>query len=255
MPHETAPFKNSRGNVEARVSENDILLVDAALQDQTTDPIITYFNQVTNSTTLNGAIAIGDRTIIVTDATGIVVGSYIILFHPTSLRFTTFFAVVVAGTTITLDGPIDFDYPDGTFVDIAIVDMSVDGSGTPEVFGLRGTGIPPGVDLDFDVTRIIFEMTCDSAISLDLFGNIAALTRGLLVRSRNTRYKNLFNLKTNGEIAGIMYDWTPFESINPTQGIDGFVSRLTFAGQSKIGVVVRLPLGDDLEVHIQQKGI
>lgn len=231
--------------------DTDAPYQDVFIQDQTTDVIVANFNQVTNSTTLNGAVAIDDRIIIVTSATGIVEGSYIILFNPASVRFTPFFAIGVAGTSITLDGPIDFDYPDGTFVDVAITDLSVDGSGTPEVFGLRGTGIPPGVDLKFDITRIIFEMTCDSAISLDLFGNITALTRGLLVRTRNARYKNIFNVKTNGEIAGVMYDWTPFESINPNQGIDGFIARLTFGGQSKIGVVIRLALGEDLEVHIQ----
>lgn len=222
--------------------------LDVISKDQTTDMIIVNFNQVHNSTTLNGAVDIEDRTIIVTSATGIVEGSYLILFDPASVRFSTFTVIGVASTTITLDSPIDFAYPDGTFVDVAITEMSVDGSGTPEVFGLRGVGAPPGIELTLDVTRIIFEMTTDSAVSLELFGDIAALTRGLLVRSRNGRVKNLFNVKSNGEIAGIMFDWQPFASTNPVQGIDGFVSRLTF---TRLGVVTRLPIGEDLEVWVQ----
>lgn len=228
--------------------DDDAPYIDTFTQDQTTDMIIVNFNQVHNSTTLNGAVALDDRDIIVTSATGIVIGSYIILFDPGSVRFSTFFAIGVAGTTITLDNPIDFAYPDGTFVDVAIVEMSVDGSGTPEMFGLRGTGTPLGVELSFDVTRIIFECTTDSAVSLDLFGNIVALARGVLIRSRNGRIKNIFNVKTNGEIAGVMFDWDPFVATNPVQGIDGFVSRLTF---TKLGVVVRLRIGEDLEVHVQ----
>ena len=228
--------------------------LDVALQDQTTDPIIAYFNQVHNSTTL--AVAVPDvstnpRIIVVASATGIVVGSYIILFDPASVRFSTFFATAVNGVNITLDSPIDFEYPIGTFVDVAIVDMSVNGSVTPQVFGLRGTGAPPGIELSFDVTRIIFTCIAASPVSLSLFADITALTNGLLMRSRNARTKNVFNVKDNREIQGLMFDFTPSVATNPAQGEDGFVSRLTFGGQNKIGVVIRLPIGEDLEMWIQ----
>ena len=228
--------------------------LDVALQDQTTDAIIVYFNQVHDSTAL--AVSVPDittepRIIVVDDATGIVVGSYIILFDPASVRFSTFFATAVNGVNITLDSPIDFEYPIGTFVDVAIVDMSVNGSVTPEVFGLRGVGAPPGVELSFDVTRIIFTCIADSPVSLSLFANLTALTNGLLLRSRNTRVKNIFNAKDNREIQGLMFDYTPSTATNPAQGEDGFVSRLTFGGQNKIGVVIRLPIGEDLEVWAQ----
>ena len=238
-------------------NENNVLkivadeAIDTNWQDQTTDAIIIYFNKVTNSTTLNGAVELNDRIIVVTSATGIVVGSYIILFDPISVRFSTCFVTAVAGTSITLDSPLDFAYPDGTYVDIAIVDMSVDGSSTEQIFGLRGIGAPPGIDLSLDVTRIIFECTAASPIALNLFADLVALTRGLLIRSRNGRVKNILNIKTNGEIAGIMFDWTPYLATNPQQGIDGFVARLTFAGPSKIGVAIRLPIGEDLESWIQ----
>ena len=225
--------------------------LDVILQDKHDDAIIVYFNQVHNSTTLNGAVSINDRIIIVADATGIVVGSYIILFDPASVRFTAFFATIVDGLNIHLDSPIDFDYPDGTFVDVAIVDMSVNGSVTPEVFGLRGVGAPPGIELTFDVTRIIISCIASSPVTLSLFANIAALTNGLLLRSRNGRFKNVFNVKDNREIKGIMFDFDPSVATNPAQGEDGFVSRLTFAGQNKLGVAIRLPIGEDLETWIQ----
>ena len=228
--------------------------LDVALQDQTTDAIIAYFNQVHNSTTL--AVAVPDittnpRIITVVSATGIVIGSYIILFDADSLRFSTFFVIAVNGVNITLDSPIDFEYPIGTNVDVAIVDMSVNGSVTPQVFGLRGIGAPPGIELSFDVTRVIFSCIADSPVDLSLFANITALTNGLLMRSRNGRVKNVFNVKDNREIAGIMFDFAVTSALNPAQGEDGFIGRLTFGGQSKIGVVIRLPIGEDLEVWVQ----
>lgn len=228
--------------------------LDVALQDQTTDAIIVYFNQVHDSTTLAAAvpdITTEPRIIVVASATGIVIGSYIILFDPASVRFSTFFVTAVNGVNITLDSPIDFEYPIGTFVDVAIVDMSVNGSVTPEVFGLRGVGVPPGIDLSFDVTRLIFTCIAASPVSSSLFADIAALTNGLLLRSRNERVKNIFNVKDNREIQGLMFDFTPSVATNPAQGEDGFVGRLTFAGNHKIGVAIRLPIGEDLETWVQ----
>jgi hypothetical protein len=146
---------------------------------------------------------------------------------------------------------VDYAYESGTNVDVAITNMAVDGSVTPQVFGLRGTGAPPGVDIEFDLTRIIFECVTTSAVNLLLFANFAKLTRGLLFRCRNGIYNNIFNVKSNSEIASIMFDFNVSQSINPAQGVDGFVSRLTFAGPSKIGVTIRLPIGEDAEIVVQ----
>jgi hypothetical protein len=225
--------------------------VDVNIQDQTTDVIIQKFNQVHNSTTLNGAVAIEEEEIIVTDATGIVAGSHLILFDPASVRFSTFIALTPSGTTIPLDRPLDFAYPDGTFVDVAITNMAVDGSVTTQVFGLRGTGAPPGVDLDVDITRIIITMLTTNPVAYDLFGDLPALTKGVTVRVRNGKYFNIVNFKTNGELAGAMYDLTSAEAVNPNQGQNGYIGRMTFAGTNKMGVAIRLPIGEDLEILIQ----
>ena len=154
---------------------------------------------------------------------------------------------------IVIDTPIDFDFLTGTFVDISVTDLSTaNGSlASPITFGLRGTGAPPGVDLDVDITRIIFTCVASSAVDLTTFCNFLSLTNGLVLRRRNDVQENIFNVKDNGEIAGIMYDFNVSTATNPAQGEDGFVSRLTFAGSSKIGVAIRLPVGDDLELLVQ----
>lgn len=224
---------------------------DAALQDQHTDAIIAYFNKVTNSTTLASPATSGDKTITLTSTTGTANGKYIILFSPALIRFTTFFQIGAAvGNVITLDGPMDAEYPAGTYVDIADIDMSVDGSGTTQVFGLRGIGVPPGIESEMDVTRLIFQCQTSSPVTLGLFGNISELTNGLHLRKRNgiDDTNNILNFKTNNDIANAMYD---LEIFQPKHGINGFSSRLTFGGQSKIGVVIRLCIGEDLEFHIQ----
>jgi hypothetical protein len=221
------------------------------ISDQTTDAIIQKFNQVHNSTTLNGAVAIDDTQIIVTDATGIVAGSHVILFDPASVRFMSCKALTPSGTTIPIDRPLDFAFPDGTFVDVAITDMAVDGSTTTQIFGLRGTGAPPGVDLKVDITRIIITMLTTNAPAYNLFGDLPALSKGITIRSRNGHYHNIVNVKTNGEWAGVMYDLSSADAVNPNQGQNGWVGRMTFAGTNKMGVAIRLPVGEDLEILIQ----
>ena len=226
--------------------------LDVNAQDQTTDDIIVKFNKISNSTTLSAAGSIGDRTLTLTSATGTAAGKYIILFHPSSERFTAFHQVGIAvGNVITIDGPLDFDYPSGTFVDLSDTNMIVDGSSTPQIFGLRGTSAPPGVDIDFDMTRII--MSCLTATSVDLskFGDLDALSNGLQFRQRNNRYKNSFNIKTNREIDFIFgTGWKPYSAQNAQQGQHGFTAMLTYADMENIGVSKRLPIGTDFEAIV-----
>ncbi len=226
---------------------------DIFIQDQYTDAVITYFNKITNSTLLTNPVSVDDKTITVDDPTGIVIGSYIILFNISLIRYTTFFVVGVAGSVITLDNPMDVAYPAGTFVDISIVDIAVDGSIAHQIFGIRNpTGDqPPGIQLSFDVTRIIMQCTASSPVELGLFGDLPPLTNGLFLRKNGSRFFNILNFKTNNDIANTMFDFIVYQSTNPAQGVDGFVSRLTFAGPNKIGVTVRLDLGEDMEIHVQ----
>lgn len=223
------------------------------IQDQTSRPIIVKFNRVTNSTTLSSPASKGDTSIVVTSATGIVQGSYIIIFNPTTSRF--MFATVTniaAAPTIVLDTPLETDFAAGTYIDVGVTNLKSIGSlASPVIYGLRGTGSPPGVDITVDITRLIFTATCSDAVNLSTFVNLEELTNGMVLRRRNDVIENIFNVKSNKEIAALMYDWTPYGATNPVQGVDGFTSRLTFAGQNKIGVAIRLPIGDDLEVLIQ----
>ena len=256
--------KDPESNARVIVDENQGTAViagkqDVNKQDQFTPGIIQKFNQVHDSTELAEDIVIISHNpvdfvydIVVVSATGIVVGSHIILFNPVLLRFTTFTALAVNGTTITLDSPVDVPYTAGTFVDIAITDLAVDGSTTPQVFGLRGTGVIPGVEIKVDITRIIVNCLTTNSVDLSKFGDIAlGLTRGLVLRFRNGDVFNIFNIKTNGELDNITQDWKPYDAQNVQQGQNGFTVRLTFNGDDKLGIVQRLRAGEDVELIVQ----
>ena len=226
-------------------------LADVNLQDQTSPVFIGKFNKVTNTTTLTSETAIDDLTIEVASATGISAGSFLILFSPSTVRYYAGTVLDVTDLVVTLDTPLDSALPIGSNVDVTVTNMAVNGSATTQTFGLRGVSAPPGIELTIDVTRVIFTMVTADPVSLSLFGDLPALTNGLVLRKRDGVYNNVFNVKSNRELANLMYDFTPSLATNPAQGENGFVSRLTFGGQSKIGVVQRLKLGEDLEFLIQ----
>jgi hypothetical protein len=238
-----------KGGDRARVTNGGL---DVNIQDQFTPAIIAPFHEVAGNTTVAVQPAIDDRTITVTSSAGMAVGNVFIVFNADELRFTFFKILVIAGNVITVDSPVDFAYPVGSFVDFGIDNLNVDGSGTTRVFGLRGGGTPPGVDLEADITRII--LTCQTTNSVDLskFGDIVGgITNGLVLRRRDGIYRNIFNVKDNQEISNLMFDFNTFDANNINQGRNGFIGRLTFAGQNKLGVTIRLGAGEDLELLVQ----
>jgi hypothetical protein len=223
---------------------------DVSLLDQTTPPLFIKFNTVHKSTTLAQDALLYSKVIVVEDATSIVAGNYIIMFCIKTNRVSFFTATNVTTNTITLDSPIDVAYSTGTFVDGATTDMTVNGSVTPVTFGLRGLGVLPGVLLKVDITKIIITCVAASPVDLTTFADIAALGNGLLMRCRNGDSHNIFNVKTNRDISGLM-TLEVTAALNPAQGEDGFKSELQFAGQSEVGVVIRLAVGEDLEAIVQ----
>jgi len=226
------------------------LVVDAALQDQTTPILIVPANKVSNTTTLTTTIAKGDMTIDVDTTTGFVAGVFIVLANATENRYMTARQVgAIAGSTVTLDTPVDFEYPAGTQITNGSTNLGVNGAVTTQVFSLRASD--PGLPLIVDITRMIFTCTTATAVDMSTFGDLAALTNGLVLRRVDGTYNNIFNVKTNGEIASLMYDFQVYDATNPQQGQDGFVSRLTFAGQNKIGVTLRIGPDEDVELLIQ----
>lgn len=223
---------------------------DVNIQDQHSPVIIAEMSVVENETTLNGAIAIEDRTITVTDATGFIAEKYLSIFDIVSNRFFVAYIISVLGNDITLDTPLDFAYPDGSFVTSGITNMNVDGSVTPVIFGLRNTTQSVGIVMD--ITRVLFYNLSDTAVDLSKFGDITdGLVNGIVMRKVDGTTHNIFNRKTNGGLKALTMDLDILSSTNPQQGQNGFVSRLTFAGQNKIGVTVRLSPGEDLQLIVQ----
>jgi hypothetical protein len=218
--------------------------LDVSVQDQTSPPLIVNMNRTINVTSLTSPTAIGDTTIVVASATGFVDGVHITLTDPVSGRYYTGHQVgAIATLTVTVDTPIDFVYTHDMTSAIGTL-------AAPIIYSVRA-GEQSDVPTTVDITRLIFTCTDDTAVDFTKFCGGPPLTNGIVLRRVDGYYQNIFNVKTNQDLANIMFDFVVAASSNPVQGVDGFVSRLTFGGQNKMGVVVRIGPGEDLELLVQ----
>ena len=180
---------------------------DVNIQDQSSPIIVANLSNETASTTLATLLAIDDYTFDVADATGFLVGSYLSIFSIPDNRFYLATILNIATNTITVDTPLDFAFPIGSFVTSGNRNLNVDGSVTPVIYGLRNTD--QAIGSTFDITRLMFTCTTSGTNDLSRFGDIVGgLTRGIMLRKKNGTYENIFNVKTNGELANLMYDLT-----------------------------------------------
>lgn len=219
------------------------------IENQTTPVIILPMAKEVTRTTLAANSVVGLYDLSVVSSTGFVIGHHLRLVDPDSDRFYYATILDIQANVITLDTQLDFVYLAGSQVVDAVINMAVNGALIPVIFKHRLGS--PSTPSDTDITRIILTCTTSTSIDLSKFGDLAPLGRGLTFRKVGGRSNNLFNIKTNADLSNIAYDFVVYDSTNPAQGLDGFSSRLTFAGTNKIGVALRVGKDDNLEVIIQ----
>jgi len=237
-------------NTSSNISVNESGALDVSIQDSTAPLYVIKASNILANTNLTTTTAKNDYIINVLSAVGFVVGQYLTIYDVVSNR--VFFSNILAINTlaITLDTPLDFEFPATTSsVTVGNTNMNVDGSVTPQIFGIRnplGTDIPLAVD----ITRIMFKCLTNTSVDLSKFGDIAGgLLRGIVLRRVDGTSQNILNAKTNADLKNIMYDLDIQLAAGNQQ--DGFTGRLTFAGQNKMGAVVRIGSSEDLEIVIQ----
>jgi hypothetical protein len=221
------------------------------LQDQHTPTIDALFAQAISNFTLSAdtvasGIDAGDLeyTFEATAGHGIAATDEILLLDVAGDWSLQAIVISVATNTITIDRPIDHLFPAATALGrITTSQMNVDGSTTPQIFSIRAGETPS------DITRMLITMTDTTSMDDGRFGGGAALTNGLVLRIINSFQKTIFNFKTNGDIARFCYD-VRYADKAPA-GEYGLNARITFAGQDKHGVTLRIATGDVIQWVVQ----
>jgi hypothetical protein len=239
------PIIGPNGNV-ADVESNGGLAVN--VQDQASRAFDIFFSQDVGSPTTLTVDGVEDAySISVTTGHGLVAGNDFILVDPVSERGYTGQVVSVAGdNTVNIDAALNFSFLSAsTVVQQVTHELNVDGSGTRQTFTV---GSPLSGTLD--ITRFLIQMTTTGVPAFDEFGDLTALTRGCSMRVVNGGTVNLWNIKSNSEIANLMYDLTLFDADLPFN-VNGLAGRLSYGGQEKHGVVLRITGGEAIEFIVQ----
>ena len=233
-----------RGRLTKQVGSQDI-----SWTDQTTKPIDTKINIVQDLTiTLAAVPAVDLYDLTLTAGHGVVSGEFLAFLEQNGDPQIYFGKVLnVATNVVTMDTPVPFAFtPAETSVLKYTSSLNVNGSITAVESSLINV-----FETAIDITRFIFHMTSTSAMDDSLFGSLASLTRGVVLRKKllNGDYINYFNVKDNGEFAELTID-TSYADKAPA-GFFGFGAAITYSGIDKHGVVVRLEPGEIIELLIQ----
>lgn len=205
------------------------------------------FKQMLVETTLAAETVVNGNTFEVTSTAGISIGKHVSIQNSDlKCRFECTI-LDIAGTTISVDSPLCQAIPvANTTVSVSSIALNVDGSSTQEVFSLQNGSVDTLKTMH--VTRLMINILTSSTGTMSDFGDISdGLEKGIVLRKKDGVYFNFFNIKSNFDIALIGYDLTILSSV----GVDGVTAQITFAGTDKMGSVIELLPGEDLELIIQ----
>ena len=228
--------------IKSPIEANGALPVN--IQDQHTELVDLYFHVDEASFTFASAVTIGDTSFTATAGHGISIGDLLQVYGQG--RLSQFEAINVVGDVITVDTPFDCSFTTECAATRGPYNLNLDGSST-----MIEAHIDPPDGVEYDIVRIIIYIQDGTAMDDALFGGLTELTNGIVLRTVNGITKNIFNVKSNGELALRAYD-TIYTTKAPA-GSYGLRCRRTFGGQDKNGVTIRLngSSGDRLQLLIQ----
>lgn len=224
--------------------------IDVNIQDQTTRPITLRLNKVIQQNlTLANDVVVSDTNhfLNLTSGHGLVAGDNIILLQENG-EPQFFFGEIISVNINLIEMDTLITYPfNSSITSITQFDpnLNKDGSVTPYIAELCNPFTVP-----IDINRFILAITDGDAMDSGRFGGLNALIYGISLRKKTSEghYLHYWNAKTNAQLKGIGFD-LDYDSKAPA-GIYGMFFRLTYNGQDKHGVTIRLEQGQCIELPI-----
>lgn len=223
---------------------------EVTIQDSTNEIIWGYFEKTVSPVpyVLASDVTVDAYTMVLTSVTGLTVGDRIGVFQGGKAEF--FNILAINTNTLTLDTPICCPF---TIAGAAILEltreMAVDGSVTAQKYELYN-----GFTKAIDITGVHFCIACTTEPDMIKFGNLTALTRGVVLRVKraNGTYEQIANIKCNGDLGGLTTPYSLQMYYEDTNALyNGVACRVAFAGQQNFGAVIRLVQGDSIEILVQ----
>lgn len=233
--------------------------VEVAIQDQFTDIVDLHLTLLIEVLTLIVNQAVNDSTIGVRTLGAIPdVGEFISLKEGTAFYQGEIITVtLISGNDydLMMDSPLDFAFTTAAVCSLRDPDLSnaVGTPGSPIIYDVSPKNLVS--TMRWDITRLLMSMVHTLAADDGKFGGIAALTNGILIRRKDSLFKNIFNAQTNGDMA--LHAFNVDYSDKAGGGLFGTRVRRTFSGVEKAGVTIRLNnnadpnIADELQILVQ----
>jgi hypothetical protein len=212
-------------------------------------PFALRMNQVVQAgLTLALDAVVDTRTITMTPGHGLVATDNIILIEENGEPEFFFAEIIsVAVDVLTLDTLVSHPFT-AVGTEVTQYDPQLNKNGSIAVYKAE---IRNPFSFPIDITRFIFHITDTTVMDDGKFGGGVALTNGISMRKNIAPLDNIhyWNVKTNGQIGEIAFDKV-YDNKAPA-GIYGLSARLSYSGQDKHGVAIRLEQGEAVELLIQ----
>lgn len=215
----------------------------AQIQDNSSELVGVKVCRMIGAVTLAADVTIDTYTAMLVPGHGATIGDIFCLKEAGRHYQATILNVV--GDLITLDTPHEYSFTVDAIAFRSGDNMALsNGSVTPVIYRISP---PPGAK--WDIYGFSIGMTDGTAMDDGKFGGISALTRGMVVRKVDGVYKNVFNVKTNGDFA-FRCDEVRYAT-NAPAGVYGISIKKTFS--IRHGMVIRLDgdTQDELQFIIQ----
>lgn len=221
--------------------------VDVHVRDLHNVVVNDYVHAHGATTTLSVAANIGDISIDVVSAVGFTIGQFVHLgvntntIEPIHPQITD-----ILGTVITLDRPIDNNFLIGDAVTVSIIDLNTTIGSLAAPISYKYL---PGINRVEHIHRIMISMIHATSADDSTFGNITALTNGVVFRAQVNGVTGTFtNWKSNRDFILDFFDVVYTDKAGA--GSFGTRGRGSF---SEIDIAIKLDgsTGDFLEVLIQ----
>ena len=241
-------LRTKAGNLLAIDSDGD---AHVKVEDKYTEIVDLHLTKIIQTATVVSGVSVDGLVLTVTTVAEPTDGSMVCLKEGTAFYQGEIISHAANTTNwdVTLDTPFDYAFTTAADCCEESEDMNVNGSSTPQIFRVTPTDLTSGTT--FHINRMMAQIEDNVAMDDAKFGGITALTNGVVVRSKNGIYKNVFNAKSNGDFAAHAYDIT--YSDKAPAGSYGFRVRRSFNGQDKNGVVIHLDsdTSDEFQVIVQ----
>lgn len=213
---------------------------DVSRQDQTTDRISLFLAEIIDPVvSISGANLDAESFNVTVTSIAPIVGNFICMQENEKITQVEIIGVTpVSGNEYTIDIaiPLDYGYSNNAGCSIQNVDINKNASSTDISFSIKPAS---GA---WDITRMMISMVLGTAGDDGKFGNIDALDpdESQYFRKEDTELsQNLFSVRDNSDFRLEGYD-VSYPIRSGGGGDFGMGGRVTYAGEDKSGVVIRL---------------